>query len=167
MYSYLFEEFTIENQNVDFKNPHLWILNSDKIPPHIGISQDFKFFSLKASGKDNGLTTSDIFSLLKKKNIEFILVEFNSSVIEKEIAEVFSDYSKAIPFETSCIAPILECFNIDKPFLLFDLLEYFNLNRLINLVNVYNFQREKLGLGIYGEEDVAREIVKLQSVKRK
>ena len=94
-------------------------------------------------------------------------MEFNSSVIEKEIAEVFSDYSKAIPFETSCIAPILECFNIDKPFLLFDLLEYFNLNRLINLVNVYNFQREKLGLGIYGEEDVAREIVKLQSVKRK
>ena len=50
MYSYLFEEFIIENQNVDFKNPHLWILNSDKIPPHIGISQDFKFFSLKASG---------------------------------------------------------------------------------------------------------------------
>lgn len=166
MYSYLFEEFIAENQDVDFNSPQLWIIHSDKTPPHIGISQNFKFYSLKASGKDNGLPTKDTFLVFKKKKIEFILVELDSSVIVNEMAQVYSNYSKAIPFEISCTTPILDCFKIEETMLLFDLLNYLKSNFLINSVSVYNFQREILGLGMYDEQDVALEIEKLQGVKR-
>jgi hypothetical protein len=166
MYSYLFEEFSIESQKIDFNNLHLWIIHSDKTPPHIGISQNSKFFSLKATGKDNGLSTSDTFSFLKKRNIEFILVELNSSVIKKDIDVVYKLYSKAIPAQVSCITPILDCFNLAEQFLLFDLIKYLNFKGCIYSVNVYNFQREKLGIGIYGEKEIVLEIEKLQGVKR-
>jgi hypothetical protein len=166
MYSYLFEGFVAENQDIDFNSPQLWIIHSDKTPPHIGISQNFKFYSLKASGKDNGLSTSDAFSLFQKKNIELILVGLDSSAIKKDLAQVYSNYSKAIPFKSSCTSPILECLKIGESMLLFDLLNYLKSNSLINSVSVYNFQREILGLGMYNEQDVALEIEKLQGVKR-
>ena len=166
MFSYLFEEFAIENQNVDFNNLYIWIINSDKTPPHIGISRNLQFFSLKATGKDNGLSTMDTFSLFKKKKIEFILVELNSLLFDRDLEKVYSSYSTAIPTKVSCITPVLDFLNLSEPFLLFDLIRYLNKKNMISSVNVYNFRREKLGLGIYGDKDVAFEIEKLQGAKR-
>jgi hypothetical protein len=167
MFSYLFEKFTVENQEIDFDKSLLWIINSDKTPPHIGISENSKFYSLKATGKDNAIFTNDIFLLLKKKDIEFVLVELAPHAIVKNIESVYLTYSKAIPSKVSCISPILDCFDLDEPMLLYDLINYLSSKELINSINVFNFQREKLGLGIYGEKDVVLEIEKLQGAKRK
>jgi hypothetical protein len=167
MYSYLFEDYIVENQDVNFDNTHLWIINSDKIPPHIGISKNLKFFSLKASGKDNGIPTYDTFAFLKRKKIEFILVELKTSFFNINIEEVYSTYTAAIPTKISCITPLLVCFNLNKPMMLFDLMNYLKTEDLIHSVNVYNFFRKKLGLRVYGEKDVFSEIEKLQGVKGK
>ena len=166
MYSYLFEEFKIENTAVNFENPVLWIIHSDKTPPHIGISQNFKFFSLKATGKDYGISTSDTFDILKRKKIEFIALELKIGVENKDIELIFSIYTQAIPTKISCITPVLACFKIDKPLLLFDLIKYLNSKNLISEVNVFNFQRDKLTIGMYSEKEVTMEIEKLQSVTR-
>lgn len=167
MYSYLFEQYTVDNPKLNFDNLVLWIIHSDKTPPHVGISKNYKFYSLKATGRDFGLLTKDTLALLKRKKIEVITLELKNKVHLKDIEVLFSNYSQVIPKKVSCISPILQCLNIDKPILLYDLLKYLASHNLISEVSVYNFQRETLALGIYDDKDVALEIEKLQVDKRK
>ena len=113
------------------------------------------------------MLTKDTLALLKRKKIEVITLELKNKVHLKDIEVLFSNYSQAIPKKVSCISPILQCLNIDKPILLYDLLKYLASHNLISEVSVYNFQRETLALGIYDDKDVALEIEKLQVDKRK
>ncbi|NBR15845.1 MAG: hypothetical protein EBU01_14895, partial [Crocinitomicaceae bacterium] len=59
--------FDFEFKNIQFVNHletktgvYLWILHADKIPPHIGISIDGQYFSLKAKGKDENISDKSI-----------------------------------------------------------------------------------------------------------
>ena len=47
----------------------LWVLHADKIPPHIGLSKNDQFYSLKVSGKDEGLPVRNVLQIIEKKNI--------------------------------------------------------------------------------------------------
>lgn len=167
MYSYQFERYTVDNPKLNFDNLMLWIIHSNKTPPHVGISKEYKFYSLKATGRDYGLSTNDTLALLKRKKIEVITIELKNKVRLEDIEDVFSHFSQAIPTKISCITPILQCLNMDEPILLYDLLKYLSSHNLISEVSVYNFQRETLALGIYDDKDVALEIEKLQGDKRK
>jgi hypothetical protein len=87
----------------------LWILHSDKIPPHIGISSEGKYYSLKVNGKDNGIPVNQVLQLLEKKRIKSILVSLNLSLSSSILIETFSEYDKAKGKEISCLSPIKRC----------------------------------------------------------
>jgi len=114
MSSYIFQSI-IRDQKVSFTNKlFLWIWHADKIPPHIGVSLDDKYFSLKVSGKDNGLECSKTLNLALSKGIPLLLVELKSNLSINEISFEFDKYPQAKVGKTTCLTPICTILNHPK-----------------------------------------------------
>ena len=47
----------------------LCVLHADKTPPHIGISINGLYYSLKAKGKDIALPVNEVFKVVERKKI--------------------------------------------------------------------------------------------------
>jgi hypothetical protein len=106
----------------------LWILHVTKIPPHVGISLDGHYFSLKMNGIDD-LAIEQVLKILQKKEIPSILVKLkdNQAVFKRSLT-VRNTYERIIPGETTCLSPISELLLGDyKDYLLPELLETLSL----------------------------------------
>jgi len=167
MFSYRFTNFKTNIESLDFSKTCIWIIHSDKIPPHIGISTKDHFFSLKATGKDFALNTTDVYNTLKSRQIEFILVETLIELHVSFIEQEFMKFDHAIPYEASCLVPILKILNLDKSFLLVDMIKNLEINNLILNNIAINLKGEFPEIGLYTATDVALEIEKLQRVNRR
>ena len=55
----------------------IWIFHVDKIPPHIGISSQGVFFSLKSNGKDS-IGTSYVNQISINKGIKLLKIKLRS-----------------------------------------------------------------------------------------
>jgi hypothetical protein len=167
MFSYRFSNFKTNIDSLDFSKTCIWIIHSDKIPPHVGISLNNKFYSLKATGKDFGLNTHSVFNSLKSKQIEFVIIETKLDLEIENLEEEYHLHNHAVPIELSCLIPILRVLNIDEPFLLVDLIKKLEMNNLILKNIVINLKGEFPEIGLYSATDVALEIEKLQRAKGK
>jgi len=91
----------------------IWIWHADKIPPHIGVSSQNKYFSLKVSGKDDGIDCNSVWDLANKKKIPMVLVELNRKVDLSLIKEEFGRYDVALPNKNTCLTPIGSIFDVE------------------------------------------------------
>lgn len=89
----------------------LWIVHADKIPPHIGISQFGKFFSLKANGKDEAVDIELVTQVLNSKGIRTLIYTV-STIDSLNLKESFEDYSQTVPGKITCLNPIKEILNM-------------------------------------------------------
>jgi hypothetical protein len=167
MSNYRFSDFRSDTEKLDFAKTCIWIIHSDKIPPHIGISTKNNFFSLKANGKDFGLNTQSVFDSLKSKKIEFILLETKLNLELEYLEKEFNLHKHAIPYQSSCIAPILNLLMINQSFLLVNLINYLETKQLILNSFVVNLKSSYPQIVSYSAIDVANEIEKLQRVERR
>lgn len=89
----------------------LWVLHTDKIPPHIGISDTTGFYSLKVKGKDTAVPLDKIMALINKKKIPTLIFELSPGSIS-ELKSVFERFEIADSEGITCLEPIKTATNI-------------------------------------------------------
>ena len=166
-YNYLFESFSVDVKPKNWECSFLWIIHSNKIPPHIGFSAFDSYFSLKATGSDFNLPVNRVFNSLKAKKCEFILVEVVNDCALKQVQEAFEKYPTLSHHENTCLSPILNLFEISGQMMLPDLLRILEKNQLISSIFAFNVTESKLGIKQYSQSDIEERIEKLQRATRR
>jgi len=104
-FSYSFP--TLKHYNdINFIETVLWILNATKKPPHLGISTQKRFFSLKMNGKDENVSYNEILKIIHTKKIPTILIKINLKLSLKELENEYMLYSNIIQGKNTCLSPI-------------------------------------------------------------
>ena len=91
----------------------IWIFHIDKIPPHIGISSQGVFFSLKSNGKDN-IAASYVNQISVNKDIKLLKVKLRFNINSSYIERIYEDYTCATSAECSCLSPIKKALNMPQ-----------------------------------------------------
>jgi hypothetical protein len=92
----------------------LCVLHANKVPPHLGITINGKFYSLKAKGKDVNIPIDRILQVLRKKTIVGLFVKLDPSLVtEEKVKKVFGLLPNSIEGKQTCLAPIKEI--VDAP----------------------------------------------------
>jgi len=153
-------------ENVNQQKNLLWILHADKIPPHLGVSVDGLFFSLKVRGKDEFLPTNKLLSLIKSKKISTVLVELNISLKLEDLTDAYNQFDCANDLQSSCLMPIKELIIPSKKVnRLKDLLEILREKQFINRVFGLNLAKTYKGIPYYTAEQIELRLDKLKHVK--
>lgn len=107
MSSYTFKSILHDSNPLIESGTFLWIWHADKIPPHIGISTQGIYYSLKVSGKDERLKVQKVFSNVKYRKIPLILVELKLSLSSELLHDVFSKFEFAEVEKATCLSPLV------------------------------------------------------------
>jgi hypothetical protein len=115
MPSYQFSSISVLSDATILNNGlFLCVLHADKIPPHIGISINGLYYSLKAKGKDVSLPVNEVLKIVERKKIATLFIGLTSEVSKLEIEKVFSGFDKAIAYQSSCLSPLKQIFKMDE-----------------------------------------------------
>ena len=148
------------------KGLFLWIWYADKIPPHIGCSIHGHYYSLKVNGKDEGLLTSKVVSVIENKKIPSVFVQLKKDFNPSEIQTVFSKYQLAESTKNTCLTPITELFQCsDSIFQLSELLKNLKERGEIETVFGLNLTEDYRNLPNYTQDDITSRLLKLENVK--
>jgi hypothetical protein len=148
------------------KGLFLWIWYADKIPPHIGCSIHGYYYSLKVNGKDEGLLTSKVVSVIENKKIPSVFVQLKKDFNPSEIQSVFSNYQLAESTKNTCLTPITELFHCsDSIFQLSELLKNLKERGEIETVFGLNLTEDYRNLPNYTQDDITSRLLKLENVK--
>jgi len=156
----LMSEYQIENivdgalNEWDNQKCLLWVWHADKIPPHLGISIEGKYFSLKANGKDQGLAIDTILSVLNKKQIKTVCFEIDTTITLQDLESEFLKFTTTIPNEISCLEPIQNLLQIKAASQLNDLLIALDERNQIKKTIGFNVTKEFKNFKRYTIEDV-------------
>lgn len=170
MYSYTFESIqNLNNQNILQNGTFLWIIQAHRIPPHIGISSNGKYYSIKATGKDLAIDYKSLLKVINAKNKLVVLVEltdlnhdFDSLLYSKfhELQEINSEF-------VSCLSPINSLIFPNKNHkTVSDLLKSLKANGRIGAIYGLNLTEDFIGIPLYGEKDIQERIEKLKNAAR-
>ncbi|MCE2743444.1 MAG: hypothetical protein LW701_07745 [Fluviicola sp.] len=172
MYSFQFENSIILNSisenRIDFnKGLFLWILHANKIPPHIGISLDGIYFSLKVNGKDDGIELTKINKIIEAKKIGTFIVEINQEVEINDLKYCFSKHNKVVSNHTTCLTPIQDVLKLEgEKLILSELLNKIQLNDSLGKVFSLNLESDFKGILAYGKAEIENRLKLLENVKR-
>ena len=144
----------------------LWIWYADKIPPHIGCSINGRYYSLKVNGKDEGLLTSKVVSVIEIKKIPSVFVQLKKDFSPSEIRSIFASYQQAESTKNTCLTPITELFQCsDSIFQLSELLKYLKERGEIETFFGLNLTEDYRNLPNYTQDDIKSRLLKLENVK--
>ena len=87
----------------------LWVIHADKMPVHLGVSSNGRYFSLKKKGKDEHLSIEILQELLIRKQIPTLVFLLSNNIELSSLSEAFLHYHKTKAGEVSCIQPVLKC----------------------------------------------------------
>ncbi len=166
----LMSNYTIENlihsslDDIDEDTFILWVLHADKVPPHIGISNKGKFYSLKANGKDDGVEVSSIKSIIHRKRITTLCFFLKKTELSETLSDHFYSFDKTIPHKITCLDPIKNVFSLKEPRKLTELLDVLFLKGIINSIKgVYSNSFE--GILEYDVLDIHSRLKKLSDAR--
>ncbi len=156
----LTSSYTID-KIVDFKESNLdpdkvilWIWHANKIPPHIGISSEGKYFSLKSTGKDVNLPIDQVIQLIQRKSIKTLAVELNIDVNTVDLDTVFDHYSITKSNQVTCLTPIKNVLQMRSPSKLEHLLSELSEMKVIRKFVGFNIDASFQGIPNYSVEDI-------------
>ncbi len=132
----------------------LWVLHADKVPPHIGLSVNGLFYSLKANGKDTAAPISSLLEVINRRGITTLCFNLKDDLPLDVINGVFNDYEKTIPNQITCLNPIKELLNQNGASKLIELLASLEESRRINSVTGLNIPLEFSGIKDYDVSDI-------------
>ena len=163
MYSFQFDNIT---QLKDFQELnfgcYLCIWYADKIPPHIGISINGSYYSLKVNGKDTAIPINEIVKIIDKKKICTVFVEIPIHIDCAEVERIFSRYKCAKEGESTCLSPITEMYSVNNQIgMLADLLNYFQGKQQIGQLFGLNLKPDFKGILPYGREEIEARLKQL------
>ena len=141
----------------------IWIFHIDKIPPHIGISSQGVFFSLKSNGKDL-LETRYVNQVCNNKEIKMLKVKLRFNISSGYIERVYQEYTSATSAECSCLSPIKKALNMPKEVMkLSDLLKVLKERDLITGWHSTNVSEQEAGIRAYDLFDIDARLNKLHA----
>jgi hypothetical protein len=139
----------------------IWIWQAHKLPPHLGISQNGKYYSLLYDRKQVALTLDAQMEIVRRKKLSMIWQEITSE--SKDLTEVFSGYTSCSTDNSSCIQPILDGLEIKKKGgVLFDLLLELSKNETLGKTLCLNLPEDFKGIKKYTRKEVEIYLFKLQ-----
>lgn len=167
MSEWLLTKYENKDKNVDVNQLTIWVLHADKTPPHIGISIDNKFYSLKTKGKDEGIPIASLFQLIQAKRLPTIGVVLKNSFTLNQVEEVFFSFGSKIGEKETCLTPIVSLLTPNlKDLILIELLIELDKQNLITHVKGYFLPEGYTGIPYYTRETIQNRIHELQPVKR-
>lgn len=154
-----FDHYSFKSDSV-----YLWVWHADKIPPHIGISSQGNYFSLKTNGKDKNIAIEKVRNVVQQKNIKTLLFELNEKLDLSQMEDCFDLYSKTVSNETTCLHPICALLNYPDAKILKDLLLELKANNRILKTIGFNIDNTFKGIQNYSVEDIHSRLRKLENV---
>lgn len=140
---------------------YLWIWNPTDIPPHMGISIDSSYFSLKSSGVDLGLDVAEMIQRIERTEIQVIALEIDQAFTRVECESIFSNYTRTVPMETTCLAPIKVVLKEDAPLKLSELLDILDSANRIRRATGWNISTTNIELPEYSVKDIHKYLTSL------
>jgi hypothetical protein len=139
----------------------IWIWQPHKLPPHLGISQNGKYFSLLYERKQEALSLKSQMDLIDRKKLSMIWQEITTA--SEDFAAIFEKYTSCTDNRSSCIQPILDGLGIEKNGgVLFDLLSELHDRNALGKVFSYNLPEGFKGIKKYSRQEVEMYLFKLQ-----
>jgi hypothetical protein len=148
------------------KGTFLWAFHVDKIPPHVGISIDGFYFSMKASECDFNLDVETVYQVVHRKKIPSFLVSILHTQNLDQLKMIFKQYGNKIKKGESCMTPVIQFLEENEQFLLEELLESLTQSNRIESVMGLHLPKEFEQVPFYTHEDVQSHIAQLKNVKR-
>lgn len=154
----------MQKDRLNFQNGvFLWVFHANKIPPHIGLSTNGDFFSLKASGRDVALNSKNVFKTIERKQIPSLIIELKVELNTDVVQNVFSKYERTVPGEITCLDPIKSILNCEKATKLSDLLNILNEEALIVEENKIYLPNDFSGIPDYDVRAIHDRLLKLEN----
>lgn len=157
-------------ENQEYLNgTYLWIIHADKIPPHIGISNDGIYFSLKVSGKDDAVSINSLVGVVAAKQIPTLAIEvMDEELTASKLKSIFNQYERAESNVSSCLTPVSQLyFPKQEDLILSELLDAFREKKLLGNVYGMNLKSSFQGIPTYGRSEITNRIMDLENVKRR
>lgn len=136
----------------------LWIFHVDKIPPHVGVSQDGVFYSLKSNGKDKSVEDS-VLQIIENKRIKCIVLNLKYKSSRAVVQAVFDQYDRAFSSEVSCLTPIKQILDFDNDIpKLSSLLSELESRNMIAGYSGFNVTKSECGILKYAVSDIDKRL---------
>lgn len=160
------KSFTEEEIN---QGIYLWVIHADKIPPHIGISKNGAYYSLKVSGKDEHIAVNTLRGLLDAKKIPTLILKTSENSIRyQQLSEVFDTYTSAEAGRFTCLTPITQIyFSEPQDLILAELLNLLNEAGVLEEIYGLNLSDDFGGIKDYERTQIQQRLEYLNDVKRK
>lgn len=167
MSKWLLEKYLSKDTFVDSNELTIWVLHADKTPPHIGISVENAFYSLKINGKDEGLELNSLMSLIHKKKLPTLAIVLKSVVIAKQVKNVFRAFGPKIIHPQTCLSPIVHLLApTHNDLILIELLRELDQEKKIQQVVGYHLPTDYQGIPSYTRETIQQRINAVQPSER-
>lgn len=153
-----------ERSAFDVKLSYLWVLHADKIPPHVGISVEGNYFSLKYNGKDEGVSVESVIELIEKKPIKTLAIQLKKVIVSDELKNAFARFERTSPNEVTCLAPIEKALGKTKFEKLELLLHDLELHNELEEIIGFNIDESYKGIPFYTEADIHKRLQFLENV---
>lgn len=142
----------------------LWVIHADKIPPHLGISKGKTFYSLKANGKDDGLSVDKVLPILNRKDIATVFYEIRSDRTLVDFQKAFDQFETTVPGKITCLEPLKLIFNVPEATWLKELL--FDLEHKEYILRAFGWQlpADFERIPDYNPKDIHRRLEQLNNV---
>lgn len=144
----------------------LCLFGIDKIPPHLGLVANGKYYSSSAKGGRIAENVDLIIRRVNQSKIPTLFIKIDTTINENKLTESFSNYPKLRKQET-CLLPIKDYFgsiDIDTKTANY-VYQLIPLLREVGVVgNSYSlyYSPESFTLKVYTKEDITNRILKLQ-----
>jgi len=143
----------------------VWIWNANKIPPHLGISLDGTYYSLKYNGKDEGISVEALFRVVQKEQIPTLFIGIDEQLSAEKLIKIFGKYEVASSAGVTCLKPIAEIFNAMECRTIFDLLSILTEQDKVKSVDGICLPEVFEGIPFYNYESVQSRLIELENVK--
>jgi hypothetical protein len=155
MSDWLLEKYLSVHPKFNSNDLTIWVLHADKTPPHIGISVEDAFFSLKINGKDEALEVQSLVHIIHKKQIPTLAITLNMPMKNEQIKSVFSTFGSKIGSNETCLSPIVKLLTPQlNNLILIELLT--ELDKKEQIKSIYGFH---LPIGYTGIPNYTRETI--------
>ena len=143
----------------------VWVWNANKIPPHLGISVDGTYYSLKYNGKDEGISVEALFRVVQKERIPTLFIGIDEQLSAEKLIKIFGKYEVASSDGVTCLKPISEIFNAMECRTIFDLLSNLTEEGKVKSVDGICLPEVFEGMPYYNYESVLSRLKELENVK--
>lgn len=167
MSDWLLEKYLNIHSELNENDLTIWVLHADKTPPHIGISIEKSFYSLKINGKDEGLALTSLHQLMEKKQIPTLAITLNIPMIHEQVKSVFKSFGSKIGKNETCLSPIMKLLTPQlTDLILIELLSELNKKEQIKSVYGFNLPHGYARIPNYTRETIQHRIHAVQTIER-